>query len=867
MAKQNKQQSTHPVGRGAAGIALVIVALLLQLSLWSYSPQEVSIIQSPAETCSNWVGPAGLYAAWAIFSLFGAAAQMIPILLAAAGCMALWSLDFTFTRAAIFFSLLTVTASQLLDLPNHFGNPKLFLDAWKHSLLLPYVGGHVGGFLNEFVFVKLLGPVGAAIILSVLYLSALTLFLRIHPVLLVREEIPALIDRFWEWRMARAEAKASAAKQLEIQQLRLQREQRKIEKELRKRGVTPPAPPTLDLDDFDDDSTGDDLPEAPHPAPKIVDTTQALRQSDSDEDDDVSATSPIARATTRSAEDEGDLTPEDEDEPLPPRTSSRRPSAKTPAVSPLQPGIRLFPDYEMPPLDLLAPPTVSPRNTGIEEELQGMEQTLIRLFRDHGVKLEPRETEITRGATVTRFEVYPAPGVRVDRITSLDRDIARVLKVESVNILAPVPGKDSVAVEVPNKSKTPVVLRDIFDHPAWANTKAKIPLALGKDIYGQPVIADLAVMPHLLVAGTTGSGKSVCVNDLLLSMLYRFSPDDLRLILVDPKQVEMTHYNGLPHLVTPVVTDSKKVLAALRWVINEMEKRYEMLSRASVRNITGFNSRPKEKPKTAPDPNDPSSEGDEAPDNTPAVPPAQGMLDLGSQEPLPDKLSYIVVVIDELADLMQTAPKDVEAAIARLAAKARAAGIHLIICTQTPRAQVITGVIKANIPSRIALKVSSGLDSRVILDTGGAENLVGNGDMLFLAPGTSRLVRAQGAYQSDEELMGVLEYIKKKYPAPPVSPELKQGLGSSGGDSEEDDEDYEILAKCFEVLRDQKRKSKNASTSVLQRMIGLGYTRAARVIDIFYSRGFVGDEGGAKGREILIELDEENPYHTDDGEF
>src|SRR5262249_25283774 len=292
----------------------------------------------------------------------------------------------------------------------------------------------------------------------------------------------------------------------------------------------------------------------------------------------------------------------------------------------------------------------------------------------------------------------PAKGVRVDKIVSLERDLARATRAERINILAPIPGKDTVGIEIANSRKVKVTLRELLQSEDWHASTARLPIALGKDVYGKTIIADLAQMPHLLVAGTTGSGKSVCVNAMIASMLFRFTPDDLRFIMIDPKVVEMQVYNTLPHLVIPVVTDPKKVLLALRWVIDEMEKRYKIFARAGVRNITSFNARPKKKNSTAE--TEPSNEGEEMPNEETASPPMTNARE--EDVVIPDHLPYIVVIIDELADLMQTAPADVESAIARITQMARAAGIHLIVATQTPRADVITGVIKANIPSRIA---------------------------------------------------------------------------------------------------------------------------------------------------------------------
>jgi len=422
-----------------------------------------------------------------------------------------------------------------------------------------------------------------------------------------------------------------------------------------------------------------------------------------------------------------------------------------------------------------------------------------------------------------------------------------------VNILAPVPGKDSVGIEIPNPQRIVIALRELFESGQWKNCRAKIPLALGKDVYGNTIVPDLADMPHLLIAGTTGSGKSACSTSIILSLLYKFSPENLRLIMIDPKVVEMQGYNDLPHLVVPVVTDPKKVLVALRWVINEMEKRYSIMAKVGVRNITSFNARPKEQPKVEEldlpsklaEHQDEDVTISEEPDEEELV--ASGVDDII----VPDRMPYIVVIVDELADLMQTAPKDVENAIARIAQKARAAGIHLILITQTPRAQVITGVIKTNIPCRIALQVPSSLDSRVILDDSGAENLLGKGDMLFLPPGVAKLTRIQGAFVTDAETEAVVDFIRKRCPAT-YDPSISGKIAKSTGDAAEvSDDDKEAVKECLEVICQTKR----ASTSLMQRRLGLGYTRAARIMDILAGHGIVGPENGAKPREILVDLD------------
>ncbi|HEY8962319.1 MAG TPA: DNA translocase FtsK, partial [Luteolibacter sp.] len=441
----------------------------------------------------------------------------------------------------------------------------------------------------------------------------------------------------------------------------------------------------------------------------------------------------------------------------------------------------------------------------------------------------------------------------------LEADLARATKAERINILAPIPGKDTVGIEIANSQKIAVPLHELLSDPEFRSAKKKIPLALGKDVYGKTVIGDLAAMPHLLVAGATGSGKSVCINSIIASMLFKFGPDELRFIMVDPKVVEMQMYNKLPHLVVPVVTDPKKVVAALKWVVNEMEKRYRIFAKVGVRNFDGYNQRVRpEKPAIEPEPEvEEEEEVDlEAIESIAAAlesgelgPEADEDELIPDEDEMPDRFPYIVVLIDELADLMQTAPADVEMCIARIAQKARAAGIHLIIATQTPRADVVTGIIKANIPCRIAFQVSSQLDSRVILDTKGADKLVGKGDMLYLPPGSAKLERAQGAFVSDHEVERLVDHCAAQA-SPNFATDIQASIDNAGDDDMEEvsDADEELIIRCIEVARQEQK----CSTSLLQRRLRLGYTRAARMVDILEQRGIVGPGDGAKAREVYV---------------
>ncbi|MDR1590583.1 MAG: DNA translocase FtsK [Puniceicoccales bacterium] len=457
--------------------------------------------------------------------------------------------------------------------------------------------------------------------------------------------------------------------------------------------------------------------------------------------------------------------------------------------------------YIFPGIDLLH----SCKNTGSSREnCEQVAQRLVEVLAQFGVHVTPGE--IHRGPVITRYEVTPDAGIRVEKIANLDKNIALGLAAKSVRIIAPVPGKSCVGVELPNRDPASVHLREILESRTWAESTAAIPIVLGRSVTGDPMIYDLAKMPHLLIAGATGSGKTVCINAIIASLLYHASPEDLRFIMVDPKIVEMQNYNQLPHMLVPVVTDPKKVPGALKWLIGEMELRYQIFAKAGVRNIANYNIK---------------------------------LKDLKSEEGGEEykKFPYIVCIIDELADLMMVAPGDIETYIARLAQLARAAGIHLVLATQRPSVNVITGIIKANLPCRIAFKVSSKVDSRTILDTGGAEALLGQGDMLFSPPGASGLVRAQGALVSDDEINGIVDYLYQKNGGPKFEESIQEQIENDPESGGEDDEkwDDDLMPRALEIIRTNDR----ASTSFLQRKLKIGYNRAARIMDTLREQGLV----------------------------
>lgn len=540
-------------------------------------------------------------------------------------------------------------------------------------------------------------------------------------------------------------------------------------------------------------------------------------------------------------------------------------------------------DYPLPPYDLLFyKPPAEEDTAAAREEMFNTQQNIIETLASFRIDVEPGD--ITRGPSITRYEFYPPRGLKLNKISNLADNLKLATQSKSINILAPIPGKNTVGIELENDIKSPVYLKELLQSEAFHSPKLRIPVALGKDVYGSPVIGDLAAMPHTLVAGTTGSGKSVCVNSMILSMLYKFRPDELRLILVDPKVVEMQPYKKLPHLACPVVTNAARVIGALRWAVNEMEHRYKLFSKIGVRNFEDFNNRPEDmvyEPEEEevqdynplPDGYDAAdaivrdieeSQGSEyLPDEE-----EQGEFDFDADESIPAKLPYIVIIIDELADLMMQVKEDLENYIARLTQKARAAGIHLVAATQTPRANVITGIIKANIPSRLAFKVASPLDSRVILDTNGAENLLGKGDFLFLPPGgVTKMTRAQGAFVSDPEIASIVKFCAahaKQNFVQGVTAEMNNaegGCADGGGDSGGrlggngmSDEDAELYTRCVNLVITERK----ASTSMLQRRFSIGYGRAAKMMDMMEARGVIGPASGntSRPREVLIEAPE-----------
>ena len=830
---QEKENPWNEVG----GILQLVLAAMYLLALISYDPGDLPTWShlSPADESNavtqNFIGRLGALVAGYSFFLAGLAAYVLPFSMTWFGVCKLASHVRISGRSWLGVSLMLISVAALLEIQDILN---------QRDEITPLGGGGGLGYLIGGSFLaNLLGRAGSTIILSGIYVSGFFLASGLHPVLVLQDLRRELAELRERWHLRRERAAAAAA---EAEALPVPRRRKPVRAEALPAGplVTPELGLTFEA-----------------PKPKIFDANEPRQTKDQADKPKLSEVWEKKRAQKLEQAPHGSL--------------------GNLAV--------LFKDYKLPEMDLLHWPDESQRVTTDKNELLAIQNTIIRCLASFNVKVEPGD--ITRGPAITRYEVRPEDGLRVSRIAALDDDIARATCAERINILAPIPGKDTVGIEVANRDKVAVPIRELLEDEVFTNGKARLPIALGKDVYGKTIIGDLAAMPHLLVAGATGSGKSVCINGIITSLLCRFAPDELRFIMIDPKVVEMQNYAELPHLAVPVVTDPKKALLALRWVVKEMENRYQMFAQEGCRNFETFNNRNRtraaanEARKAAaaaaptragtddarvsaafakvlePDTASPGEE-DEAPpvdgaghwmgDSAPPPPRRQEMV-------IPDTLPYIVVIIDELADLMQTAPADIEVAIARITQMARAAGIHLIVATQTPRADVITGVIKANIPTRIAFQVSSALDSRVILDRKGAENLVGKGDMLYVPPGGAQPIRSQGALVTDDEIHAIVERcVAQGKPVFDVKVDDETGEmddGEFGGGGGMSSEEEETLEKCLEVIRQEKK----ASTSLFQRRLKLGYGRAARMMDILEDRGIIGPGEGAKPREILVDMD------------
>lgn len=784
------------------GIVLIIFGVLTALGFISYDWRDIPFLHAAERVAppSNYIGPFGAWFSYVSLMSFGYAAFLLPLLFLLGGVWMLFWSDRGAWQKFLWGGIVLLALSALLAI-----HP-----AWMERLAMRFnLQGLSGGFFGLLIaarfLVGVIGLTGANVLLGGLLAGALALFVGFETFAAIFRFVVALTNKGLKIISAWREARRDRIQQIEAQERDLVRQTAALERELKKkermaRAMAPEAEPEHEKPFFE--------PKGPPEPPSA----------------------PIAPSKPQTSR------------PKKEKLQSDRPSL--PAQNDdVNKGVG-DKKYNLPPLSLLSPlPEAEARR--LKTDHQTTSHIIKETLAEFGIECDV--TNIEQGPTVTRFELLPAPGVRVEKISGLSNNLALALKAHSVRVQAPIPGKGVVGVEVPNAAASRVCLRDLLESETWHQSRATLPLVLGQDVAGKNLIADLATMPHLLIAGATGSGKTVCMNSILAGLLMSRGPDQLRLMLVDPKIVEFSVYAELPHLVVPVITDSKKVTLGLRWAINEMEKRFKIFAKTGVRDIAAFNSRPPKPvvpPPPAPPIGDPALEDAEAPLPAPV-------------DEIPERMPHVVIVIDELADLMMVAQADVENAIARLAQLSRAVGIHMILATQRPSVNVITGTIKANFPSRISFQVAQKTDSRTILDAVGAEKLLGRGDMLFLPPGTSKLLRAQGAMTTDAEINAIAEHWKQQG-KPEYIAAVKESIESVAPPPIDDGVDDDLIQQSIAIIRESRR----ATTSFLQRRLRIGYTRAARIMEILEQRGIVGPPCGSDPREILIDLDGEIPSNS-----
>jgi len=802
-----------------------------------------------AQAEHNPCGAFGATVAVILFSLFGYAGFFVPFFLFAAAWFALnqrahtlWPVKVTLMVLCVvlFAPILTLWLGTAKDISVAF-DPR-------------GPGGVLGSMLYSSVFHPVLGDYGTWILVFP-YGFCLLGALADDPKATLSSWIAEMRDGFGAWNAERKAAAVTAAEE--------QRRRATIAAELRRKqqevvGTAMAVPQPKETPKAVSKSVLVEV-DTPHEGPKEGEDVGP----DLVDSDNVSI-SPETTTKDKKPEKPKTVAPEDEEDEeeveAKPVRKSQEPAGKVLVVQPdkiekarASQVIKKRGDYVFPEIRMLNEPA---DNSKLEpEDFRKRASDLIETLKQFKVDCVPVDpvngvdVGIQQGPSITRYEIKPAPGVRVEKIANLSNNIAMNLEAVAVRILAPVPGKGTVGIEIPNKNRKDVLLREIIESKAWAEASMELPVVLGVDsVTNKPVIQDLAKMPHCLIAGATGQGKSVCINAIIVSLLYRCTPQDLRFIMVDPKVVELQIYNNLPHLLIPVETDPTRVPAALKWLIAEMSQRYKIFAKCGVKNITGFNAKitkeaglPKQE-ELALSPEEQAA----------AAEAAEAVIDDGVNVPT-EKLPYIVCIIDEMADLMMVAAKDIETSVARIAQLARAAGIHLVLATQRPSTDVITGLIKANLPTRIGFKVPSQIDSRTILDRGGAETLVGRGDMLFVPPGSATLNRVQGAFVGEQEVAAIVEFLAEKNGKPEFAQDvikaIKDGAeGGVGGEEGEEGEDP-LVAQSWAIIKETRR----ASVSMLQRRLKLGYNRAARIMDVLHDKGYVGPENGSSPREILVD--------------
>ena len=781
--------------RFAWGILLLVLSLLTALSLFSYDWKDVSLLMVlPNDPPSNLIGLVGAWLSFLLFNLLGGGAYLLPFWFFVIGFIMIFKRTERIWPRIVWAVIMMAAIGSILELSEDS------LGALCGRLNIPDAGGVFSHVITKGFLVTWFSPVGAGILVWSVLVVSLVMFLTVETVAAWMHAAIAYsrtgYERYQSFQLERKDVR----ERIESQKKDIEKQRRRLERVLQKEERTEDEP----------------------------DGKPARRQEKEEPEPEIAIEEKTVEKDTVIEEEKTDVAEKKAREPKP------REKKKVAVVSD-QPMASGSGNYILPPMSLLEEIPAS-RGRGIKADTATTGKIIVETLAEFGI--DAQVTNVEEGPVVTRYELLPAPGVRLEKISNLSNNLALSLKATSVRIQAPIPGKGVVGVEVPNSCVTLVYLRDILESEGWQNRKARLPLAVGKDVGGNDIIMDLADMPHLLIAGATGTGKTVCMNSVLAGLLMSMTPDQLRLMLIDPKIVEFAGYNHLPHLVVPVITDPKKVVLGLRWAINEMEKRYKLFAKAGVRNIEGYNTRVIAK-----------QENLFAEIGTPEA----------EQNKQPDRVPYIVIIVDELADLMLTAQADIENCVARLAQLSRAVGIHMILSTQRPSVDVITGTIKANFPSRIAFQVAQKVDSRTILDTMGAEKLLGRGDMLFQPPGTSKMVRAQGALTTDAEIKRIVEFIKKQA-APEYEMEIKEKIEKTVDSLDDGGEDEDILNQSIAIIKETQR----ASTSSLQRRLRIGYTRAARIMDILEERGIVGPPRGSDPREILVDLDGQIPSNDDE---
>jgi S-DNA-T family DNA segregation ATPase FtsK/SpoIIIE len=799
-------------------VLLIGLNLLFMLSLISYDTRDSGWShQGYQSEISNWAGWFGAWIADYSVSWFGVVAFVIPFILVVPayrwlrrryiGTLDMLPFVVMRTLGALLFVL---SASCLASI--HISNA---------DLGLPFSAGGISGqALGDFA-VRWLNLAGATVVLWIALLIGLTLYVD-SSWRQVLDSIGGGLEALWQSLFAKSEEQTQKAavpeRPMEVRVAKRAAKQR-VEPDF---DVEPGSMESLPVVDFGEPSF-----DSSRSKPFEIKTMDDLSVGSETKSDGAE----VKPASKSVFDDTEKRTPK-----IVPLSETHKPLDSDDDAEPVKPKAAVKPKVKIPSLDLLDPPEIQTDQGYTEEEVEHLSRLLEQKLNDFGVVAEV--VEVNPGPVITRFEIQPAPGVKASKISNLAKDLARSMAVSAVRVVEVIPGKSVMGIEIPNHSRQMVRLSEVLNSKPYLGASSKLTLALGNDIAGNPVVANLAKMPHLLVAGTTGSGKSVGVNAMLLSLLYKATPEELRLMLVDPKMLELSIYDGIPHLLTPVITDMKEAAGGLRWCVAEMEDRYRLMAKVGVRNIAGFNDKVREAAAAG------------QPLRDPLWNPMERGLSPTDPAPELQPLPYIVVVIDEFADMMMIVGKKVEELIARIAQKARAAGIHLILATQRPSVDVITGLIKANVPTRIGFQVSSKIDSRTILDQSGAENLLGNGDMLYLPAGTSVPNRVHGAFVSDDEVHRVVEAWKAlgepEFIDAILNGEAEGGAAAGGGGLFDDEADPLYDEAVAFVLETRK-----ASISSVQRKLKIGYNRAARMIETMEAAGVVSPPGSNGQREVM----------------